>query len=131
MIGTSCLVSTSATGWWVRSSAARHASETSFGLHWLSVSEWLHLLDCAGLVANAVYGWFDLLSLWEHNQLKRPMDPVTEMYLGGSPMEIRDTYYQASPINWTTVGRSSCCMACSTTAPPGIALGTACATVFE
>ena len=35
------------------------ASETSFGLHWLSVAEWLHLLDCAGLVANAVYGWFD------------------------------------------------------------------------
>ena len=31
------------------------------------------------------------------------MDPVTEVYLGGSPMEIRDTYYQASPVNWTTI----------------------------
>jgi acetyl esterase/lipase len=52
-------------------------------------------------VAVTVYGWFDLLSNWEHSQLTRPRDQVTEMYLGGSPMEIRDLYYQASPVNWT------------------------------
>ena len=34
-------------------------SVTSFGLHWLSVSEWLRLLDDAGFAADAVYGWFD------------------------------------------------------------------------
>ena len=34
-------------------------SVTSFGLHWLSVSEWLRLLDEAGFAADAVYGWFD------------------------------------------------------------------------
>ncbi|HEX5029114.1 MAG TPA: class I SAM-dependent methyltransferase [Gaiellaceae bacterium] len=33
--------------------------ETSFGLHWLSVTEWLRLLDEAGLDVEAVYGWFD------------------------------------------------------------------------
>ena len=32
---------------------------TSFGLHWLSLPEWLRLLDAAGLTADAVYGWFD------------------------------------------------------------------------
>ena len=35
-------------------------SLTSFGLHWLSVPEWLRLLDEANLAADAVYGWFDL-----------------------------------------------------------------------
>jgi SAM-dependent methyltransferase len=34
-------------------------STTSFGLHWLSVSEWLALLDAAGFDVEAVYGWFD------------------------------------------------------------------------
>ena len=34
-------------------------SVTSFGLHWLSVAEWLQLLDGAGLEVEAVYGWFD------------------------------------------------------------------------
>jgi SAM-dependent methyltransferase len=31
----------------------------SFGLHWLSVPEWLRLLGDAGLTVEAVYGWFD------------------------------------------------------------------------
>ncbi|MCE3287256.1 MAG: type 12 methyltransferase [Gaiellaceae bacterium] len=34
-------------------------SLTSFGLHWLSVPEWLRLLDRANLAADVVYGWFD------------------------------------------------------------------------
>jgi SAM-dependent methyltransferase len=34
-------------------------AETSFGLHWLSAAEWLHLLDEAGFAVEAVYGWFD------------------------------------------------------------------------
>jgi SAM-dependent methyltransferase len=34
-------------------------SLTSFGLHWLSVPEWLRLLDEANLAVDAVYGWFD------------------------------------------------------------------------
>jgi SAM-dependent methyltransferase len=40
----------------VRSSGA----EASFRLHWLSASEWLWLLDEAGLEVDALYGWFDL-----------------------------------------------------------------------
>jgi acetyl esterase/lipase len=54
-------------------------------------------------VAVPVYGWFDLLANWEHSQLNRPRDQVTEMYLGASPMENRDLYYEASPLNWTMI----------------------------
>ena len=32
---------------------------TSFGLHWLSVPEWLRLLEAADFTVEAVYGWFD------------------------------------------------------------------------
>jgi len=32
----------------------------TFGLHWLSLPEWLRILDEAGLEVEAVYGWFDL-----------------------------------------------------------------------
>jgi SAM-dependent methyltransferase len=35
------------------------AATTSFGLHWLSVAEWLRLLNEAGFAVEAVYGWFD------------------------------------------------------------------------
>ena len=32
----------------------------TFGLHWLSLPEWLRILDQAELDVEAVYGWFDL-----------------------------------------------------------------------
>jgi SAM-dependent methyltransferase len=32
---------------------------TTFGLHWLSAPEWQLLLDEAGLVVEALFGWFD------------------------------------------------------------------------
>ena len=54
-------------------------------------------------VAVPVYGWFDLLRVWEHNLMTRPLDAITETYLGASPMENRDVYYEASPISWTTI----------------------------
>jgi len=34
-------------------------SRATFGLHWLSASEWLRLLDAAGFELEALYGWFD------------------------------------------------------------------------
>jgi SAM-dependent methyltransferase len=37
-----------------------NGAETTFGLHWLSATEWLHLLDEAGLDVESLYGWFDL-----------------------------------------------------------------------
>jgi SAM-dependent methyltransferase len=40
-------------------SVRSEGSTTSFGLHWLSVPEWLRLLDSAAFEVEAVYGWFD------------------------------------------------------------------------
>jgi acetyl esterase/lipase len=51
-------------------------------------------------VAVPVYGVFDLLAFWEHSQLTRPHN-VVEQFLGCSPMENRDVYYEASPLSWT------------------------------
>jgi hypothetical protein len=41
----------------------------SFTLHWLGVAEWRALLDRAGLVEEALYGWFD----------RRPFDGGEDM----------------------------------------------------
>jgi acetyl esterase/lipase len=54
-------------------------------------------------VAVPIYAVFDLLSQWEYELVNRPRDVVTEVYLGGGPMEIRDVFYEASPISWTTI----------------------------
>jgi SAM-dependent methyltransferase len=40
-------------------SVRSNGTVASFGLHWLSLPEWLHLLDDAGLEVDEVYGWFD------------------------------------------------------------------------
>jgi acetyl esterase/lipase len=54
-------------------------------------------------VAVPIYGVFDFVRQWEHDQLTRPNDQISEKYLGGTPMEIRDVYYEASPLSWATV----------------------------
>ncbi len=53
-------------------------------------------------VAVPIYGVYDFVAQWEHDQLERPRDQISEKFLGGSPMAIRDAYYEASPINWAT-----------------------------
>jgi SAM-dependent methyltransferase len=50
-------------------SVRSNGTMTSFRLHWLSVPEWLALLDAAGLVVDAVFGWFD----------RRPYDGEEDM----------------------------------------------------
>jgi acetyl esterase/lipase len=57
-------------------------------------------------VAVPIYGVYDFMAQWEHDQLTRPRDQISEKFLGGSPMEIRDRYYEASPINWATIQNS-------------------------
>src|SRR5215212_7421272 len=56
--------------------------------------------------AVPIYGVYDFMAQWEHDQLTRPRDQISEKFLGGSPMEIGDVYYEASPINWATVPNS-------------------------
>ena len=40
-------------------SVRSNGAMASFGLHWLSVPEWVRLLDAAAFTVEAVYGWFD------------------------------------------------------------------------
>ena len=50
----------------------------------------------------AVYGVYDLLAQWEHDQIARPRDHVTEALMGFSPLDDKQGYFRASPIAYTT-----------------------------
>ena len=54
-------------------------------------------------VVVGVYGVYDLLAQWHHDQLIRPRDQVTEAWLGKSPMESKQLFYETSPLTYTTV----------------------------
>ena len=54
-------------------------------------------------VVVGVYGAYDLLAQWQHDQVARPRDQVTEIWLGKSPMESKQLFYEASPVTYTTI----------------------------
>jgi acetyl esterase/lipase len=54
-------------------------------------------------VVIGVYGAYDLLAQWKHDQVARPRDQVTEIWLGKSPMESKQMFYEASPLTYTTI----------------------------
>jgi acetyl esterase/lipase len=54
-------------------------------------------------VAVAVYGIFDLAQQWRHDQLTRPRDHLTELFLGTSLIEDRRVYFDASPLAYVSV----------------------------
>jgi acetyl esterase/lipase len=49
----------------------------------------------------SIYGVYDLLAQWEHDQVCRPRDQITEGLMGFSPLEDKFAYFQASPIAYT------------------------------
>jgi acetyl esterase/lipase len=55
----------------------------------------------------AFYGVYDMLAQWQHDQLARPLDQITEKYLGVSPMQNRRIYFESSPISYATVGKTT------------------------
>lgn len=52
------------------------------------------------------YGVYDLLAQWEHDQLKRSGDQITEKFLGAPPRDNRRIYFDASPISYATTDRN-------------------------
>ncbi len=54
-------------------------------------------------VVVAVYGIFDLVEQWRHDQLTRPRDHLTELFLGTSLLEDRRIYFDASPLSYVSV----------------------------
>jgi len=57
-------------------------------------------------VVVGVYGVYDLLAQWQHDQVARPRDQITEAFLGKSPMESKHLFYEASPFTYTTIERN-------------------------
>ncbi|WP_292182304.1 alpha/beta hydrolase [Mesorhizobium sp.] len=52
-----------------------------------------------------VYGVFDMAAQWTHDQLARPLDQISQNYLGVSPMENRKIYFESSPISYAEQSR--------------------------
>lgn len=52
------------------------------------------------------YGMYDLSAQWQHDQVARPLDQVTEKFLGGQPMANRKLYFEASPLSYATVDKN-------------------------
>jgi acetyl esterase/lipase len=54
-----------------------------------------------------VYGVYDMLAQWEHDQIARPRDQITEKFLGASPMINRKVFFESSPISYATVDKNT------------------------
>ena len=52
------------------------------------------------------YGVYDMQAQWQHDQIARPRDQITEKFLGASPMQSRRTYFDASPMSYATVDKN-------------------------
>lgn len=55
----------------------------------------------------AAYGVYDMLAQWEHDQISRPNDQITEHFLGVRPTEDKFRYFEASPVAYTTTHASA------------------------
>lgn len=93
------------------SAAALNIDPARIGL--IGSSAGAHLAAYVGLTADiavkavvGVCGVYDLVAQWHHDQIARPRDQQTEIFLGKGPMEDRMLYQQASPINYATVKRN-------------------------
>jgi acetyl esterase/lipase len=51
------------------------------------------------------YGVYDMHAQWQHDQLSRPRDQITEKFLGQSPMQSRRVYFDSSPTSYATVDK--------------------------
>jgi acetyl esterase/lipase len=58
-------------------------------------------------VAVSVYGIYDLVQQWRHDQLTRPRDHLTELFLGSSLIEDRRPYFDASPLSYVSVDNNA------------------------
>src|ERR1700736_4929881 len=55
----------------------------------------------------AFYGVYDMAAQWEHDQLTRPRDNISEKFLGASPIVNRRVFFEASPMSYATVDKNT------------------------
>jgi len=48
----------------------------------------------------AAYGVYDLEQQWNHDQLSRPRDNISAIFLGKTPIDDRRVYFEASPMSY-------------------------------
>ncbi|HEV2335166.1 MAG TPA: prolyl oligopeptidase family serine peptidase [Stellaceae bacterium] len=48
-----------------------------------------------------------MLGQWEHAQITRPRDQITEKFLGCTPMVSRKIFFEASPLSYATVDKNA------------------------
>jgi acetyl esterase/lipase len=53
------------------------------------------------------YGVYDMAAQWEHDQIYRPRDQITEKFLGGPPAASHRVFFDASPLSYATIDKSS------------------------
>jgi acetyl esterase/lipase len=53
------------------------------------------------------YGVYDMAAQWEHDQIWRPRDQITEKFLGGPPAAGRRVFFDASPLSYATLDKNS------------------------
>lgn len=64
-------------------------------------------VSCAVKAVIGFYGVYDVAAQWEHDQIYRPRDQITEKFLGGPPSVSRKVFFEASPLSYTTVDKNS------------------------
>jgi acetyl esterase/lipase len=52
------------------------------------------------------YGIYDMQAQWEHDQLARPSDQITEKFIGVPPAKDRRAYFEASPASYATFDKN-------------------------
>src|ERR1700730_5875553 len=82
-------------------------SEPQFGNQYLVDDPLVTSAEVKAVVG--FYGVYDMLAQWEHDQITRPRDQITEKLLGGPPMVSRRTFFEASPLSYATVDKNSTC----------------------
>ena len=65
-----------------------------------------HLSSAVKAVVS-VYGVYDLAAQWRHDQTARPLDHMTEIFLGRSLLEDRRVYFDASPMSYVSVDNNA------------------------
>jgi acetyl esterase/lipase len=58
-------------------------------------------------VLVGVYGVYDLIEMWERYRADSPRDNNIENFMGCSPMESRQLYFDATPISYATYANNS------------------------
>jgi acetyl esterase/lipase len=56
---------------------------------------------------KAVIGVYDMQAQWEHDQMTRLRDQIAEKFLGATPMTSRKLFFEASPLSYVTVDKTS------------------------